>query len=132
MAPAQVKAAHEPSDRPSIRLSLGQHVEVGGRDDEWPEFVFVTTCDGNGWVPSRHLSMSPGSAVVRVEYDTTELATEGGEQVEVLEIDGERLGLVPRSMRWRRPGSDQDPGRIRLSRVLTRRACSGAAKIRAP
>ena len=79
--------AHQVPDRAPLQLTVGQIVEVGDRDTEWPEFVFVTAADGTGWVPARHLSGSSGSAVVRTDYDTTELATELGETLQVLAED---------------------------------------------
>lgn len=62
-------------------------MQVGDRDTEWPEFVFVTAADGDGWVPARHLSQSSGTAVVRTAYDTTELPTRVGEELEVIAED---------------------------------------------
>jgi hypothetical protein len=81
------KLAHEIPDRPPLRLSVGQRVDVGDRDTEWPEFVFVTAPQGSGWVPARHLSAPSGSAVVRTEYDTTELPTHLGEVLDVVAED---------------------------------------------
>jgi hypothetical protein len=81
------KVAHEIPDRPPLRLSVGQHVDIGDRDTEWPEFVFVTSPQGAGWVPERHLSIGSGSSVVRTAYDTTELPTRVGEVLEVLSED---------------------------------------------
>jgi variant SH3 domain-containing protein len=79
--------AHEIPDRPPLRVSVGQRVDVGDRDTEWPEFVFVTCRQGSGWVPARHLSASSGSAVVHTEYDTTELPTHVGEVLDVVAED---------------------------------------------
>jgi SH3 domain len=81
------KVAHEIPDRPPLRLSVGQCVDVGDRDTEWPEFVFVTAPQGSGWVPARHLSASSRSAVVRTKYDTTELPTRVGEVLDVVAED---------------------------------------------
>jgi SH3 domain len=60
---------------------------VGERDSEWPAFVLVTAETGSGWVPERHLDRQGASAVVIERYDTTELATEEGEELEVLHED---------------------------------------------
>jgi len=68
-------------------LAVGQRVRVGDRASEWPEFVFVTARDGTGWVPARHLSASTGPAVVQTRYDTTELPTDLGEELEVVAED---------------------------------------------
>jgi SH3 domain len=81
------KMAHEIPDRSPLRLAVGERVEVGERDTEWPEFVFVTCARGSGWVPARHLSASAGTATVRTAYDTTELPTQAGERLEVLDED---------------------------------------------
>ena len=79
--------AHEIPDRAPLRLSVGQRVDVGERDREWPEFVFVTAPQGSGWVPARHLSAASGSAVVQTDYDTTELPTHVGEVLDVIAED---------------------------------------------
>jgi len=93
--------------RPPIALVPGDAVTVGERDVEWPAFVFVTAAGGSGWVPSRCLSADSGEATVTAAYDTTELATAPGDELEVLERDDEggwlrcraadgREGWVPR------------------------------------
>ncbi|MDQ2728585.1 MAG: SH3 domain-containing protein [Actinomycetota bacterium] len=84
-----VRTAHDIPDRPPLRLAVGDEVQVGKRDNEWPHFVFVTVPRGSGWVPGRYLSRSSGLAVVRTPYDTTELPTEVGEVLEVLAEDVE-------------------------------------------
>jgi hypothetical protein len=83
-------ARHRPPRRRPIRLSPGDIVRVGRRDDEWPAFVLVRSGRGTGWVPSRHLEKrADGRAVVLVGYDTTELAIDPGDELEVLERDDE-------------------------------------------
>ncbi len=81
------RVAHEIPDRPPLRLAIGERVNVGDWDQDWPEFVFVTTPHGSGWVPARHLSSTSGSAVARKAYDTTELATNAGDSLEVIDED---------------------------------------------
>src|SRR4051812_46201034 len=80
---------HVPSERPPIRIALGDSVTVGERDTDWPAFVFVTAESGAGWVPSRYLSGEAGRVDVVVAYDTTELATEVGDLLEVVQRDDE-------------------------------------------
>jgi len=80
-------ARHEIPERPPIRVEVGDQVEVGERDSEWPAFVFVTSQKGSGWIPERHLDRQAAGAVVTEEYDTTELPTEEGEELEVLHED---------------------------------------------
>jgi hypothetical protein len=84
---AVAKMAHEIPDRPPLRLTVGERVEVGEQDTEWPEFVFVTSVRGSGWVPAQHLSAPAGTATVRTAYDTTELPTQAGDRLEVLDED---------------------------------------------
>jgi hypothetical protein len=62
-------------------------VQAGQRDTDWPAFVFITTEDGAGWVPERHLDTSADPAVVITAYDTTELATTAGEELAVITQD---------------------------------------------
>lgn len=80
-------AAHDVPDRPPVRVSAGERVEVRERDTEWPAFVFVHAAGGTGWVPARHLSATDGWATVLAGYDTTELATSVGERLEIVERD---------------------------------------------
>lgn len=84
---ARTTSAHELPQRAPIKLAVGEPVMVGDRDTEWPEFVFVTTSHGSGWVPARHLSSDEGAAVVEIAYDTAELAVKAEQEVKVLERD---------------------------------------------
>jgi hypothetical protein len=81
------KVRHQIPDRPSLQLAVGERVDVGDRDSEWPEFVFVTASHGTGWVPARHLSGTSGTVVVQTAYDTSELPTQAGDVVEVVAED---------------------------------------------
>jgi uncharacterized protein YgiM (DUF1202 family) len=81
------KSSHQVPDRPPLRLVAGERVDASERSSEWREFVFVTTERGSGWVPVRHLSGSSGMVTVRTAYDTTELATTAGEDLEVIKED---------------------------------------------
>ena len=100
------RSAHEIPERGPLQLQAGDEVDVGERDEEWPAFVFVTAIQGSGWGPARHLSQDSGRAVVQTPYDTSELATQVGDVLEVLEEDlaggwlrcrarGGRQGWVP-------------------------------------
>ena len=62
-------------------------MQVGEQDSEWPAFVFVTTRNGSGWVPERHLDRQGSRALITEAYDTTELPTEEGEELEGLRED---------------------------------------------
>ena len=84
--------AHAIPERPPLSLASGDVVTVGRRHADWPAFVFVTTVQGSGWVPSRYLSADAGRAVVETPYNTTELATRSGEILEVIDRDDESGG----------------------------------------
>ena len=88
---------HAIPERPPLSLAAGDVVTVGCRDTDWPAFVFVTTTEGSGWVPSRYLSTGAGRAVVETPYDTTELATRSGDILEVIDRDDESGWLWCRS-----------------------------------
>jgi len=81
------QSAHEIPDRPPIQIEVGERVEVGERDREWPAFVFIATSRGAGWVPERHLDRDADGAVVKEAYDTTELPTREGEELEAIRED---------------------------------------------
>lgn len=87
MRRVRARSAHSVPERAAIQLAVGDEVEVGERDSEWPAFVFVTTSTGAGWVPARYLSCLSGHAVMQAAYDTGELATEVGEILEVVVED---------------------------------------------
>jgi hypothetical protein len=89
MSRVRAAAAHEVPDRRPLKIAVGEAVRLGDRDTTWPAFVFVTTDHGEGWVPARHLEISSGGTIVAVAYDTTELATTAGEELEILERDDE-------------------------------------------
>jgi len=81
--------AHVVPDRPPVRVAAGERVEVRERDTTWPAFAFVTTTNGSGWVPARYIrhDVSTRTGVMLEPYDTTELATEAGEELSVVATD---------------------------------------------
>jgi mannose-6-phosphate isomerase-like protein (cupin superfamily) len=100
---------------------------------EWPEFVFVTTAHGSGWVPARCVSASSGSAVARTAYGTTEFSTRVGDVLEVVAEDLISGWLWCRSRDGReRLGADQDPRHreLSISSVTRVRILTGALRDR--
>jgi hypothetical protein len=87
MGKVVARTAHNPPAREPIRLAAGDQVEVGERDTEWPEFVFVTAAAGSGWVPARLVSSALGRATMLEPYNTRELATAIGDDLDVIEED---------------------------------------------
>lgn len=74
------------ASHPAMTVRLGDVVEVGERDDEWPEYRWCTREGGEGWVPDAVLSArSDGTAVAVRDYSTAELSVEPGDEVVVLE-----------------------------------------------
>lgn len=86
-AGARAIAAHALPSRQPLRLRTGDLVAVSKRDTEWPAFVFVECGQGEGWIPSSHLSGTTGEVTVIRAYDTQELATQTGDALEILEAD---------------------------------------------
>ena len=90
--------AHRIPERPPLQLVEGEAVRVGERNTEWLAFVFVTTTHGEGWVPARYVSQTDGRLATMLRgYDTTELSTEPGEMLDVVEEDLESGWLWCRS-----------------------------------
>jgi SH3-like domain-containing protein len=74
------------ASHPAMTLRLGDLVDVGDRDDDWPEYVWCTRDDGEGWVPDEVLSLrGDGSAVALRDYSTAELSVEPGDEVTVID-----------------------------------------------
>lgn len=94
--------SHEIPRRSPIQVEAGDVVRVGRTDSTWPAFVFVTTDQGEGWIPARHLHVNGDVGVAVEAYDTTELAASAGETLEVLRRDDESGWL------WCRDRSGQE------------------------
>ena len=115
MGQVVARAAHAISERSPLQLAVSERVQVGDRDTEWPEFVFVTAARGSGWVPARHLSAASGNAAVTTPYDTTELPTQAGDVLDVLAEDLPSGWLWCRSRSGREGWFHQDDRRPGLS-----------------
>ncbi len=87
MSMVRAVEAHEVPGRPPLRVAAGQRVQAGERDTTWPAFVLVSAEDGSGWVPGRHIDTSSQPPVMLASYDTTELRTNVGELLTVLDHD---------------------------------------------
>jgi hypothetical protein len=84
-------ARHRPPDRTPIAVAEGDEVRTGELDTKWPAFRWCVNAGGRGgWVPDRHLRLTPGGGAVAVrDYDTGELALDPGDEVELEERDRE-------------------------------------------
>lgn len=73
-----------------IRFAEGDIVAVGERDDEWSDFIWTTTADGNaGWAPYDWLKpLGDGRAQALREYSARELDVDIDDEVVVLEEYG--------------------------------------------
>jgi len=70
-----------------LYLKQGDRVSLGHMDDEFPNWIFVTTESGvQGWAPIQYIEQltcgSPG--IFRHDYDALELNTVLGEKLSVL------------------------------------------------
>ena len=130
MTRLRATAAHTIPQRPSIQVTPGQQVQAGQQDTGWPAFVFITTSDGAGWVPRRHLDTSSDPAVVTIAYDTTELATTAGEELTLINQDDPSGWAWVRNAAAGRDGwhcapSSRCPGRDGISSRLDPRRGNG-------
>ena len=78
---------HEIPTRSPLLVRPGEVVEVGERDPTWPAFVYISTENGEGWVPARYLTIIGDEVVVETGYDTKELPTAAGEELEIVVRD---------------------------------------------
>ena len=74
-----------------IRFESGEVIMLGGRDSEFPEFLWATDEQGReGWVhQSKFLLTSEKKAVTTVHYDAAELSVRSGELVSAEEALGD-------------------------------------------
>lgn len=80
MLRARVIAAHRAPEREPIRIAPGDKVTLGGRDGEWPQFVWTTLSEGfSGWIPGNLFDNEQGDATAQSEYDTRELDADIGD-----------------------------------------------------
>lgn len=74
------------SSHPPMSLRRGDVVEVGRRDDEWPEYVWCVREDGEGWVPDVVLTFRDDHTAAAIrDYSTAELSVRPGDEVTVIE-----------------------------------------------
>lgn len=74
----------------NIRFRAGDGLVVGHRNQQYPEFVWCATEDGQaGWVPETRLQMTgPGEAIATSDYDAAQLTVVKDEILDVLERTG--------------------------------------------
>jgi SH3-like domain-containing protein len=72
-----------------VGFAAGDTVQVGERDREWPEYLWVTDADGrSGWVHQRYLDSDRGSAHAMHDYTARELDAEAGQRVALIDEAG--------------------------------------------
>jgi hypothetical protein len=77
---------HSPPDYPAVSWKRGQKLKVGRRDTEWTEFLWCQDDFGqSGWAPEPFLEMDGMTAVLKRDYETTELTVSPGDFVDVVE-----------------------------------------------
>ena len=82
-----VTEAWQATDPDPIVLARGDAVVVGGRDEEWPGFVWCEAPTGrSGWVPAAFLDTPEGRTARATRASSArELTLAAGERVEILE-----------------------------------------------
>lgn len=86
----RVVCDYEPLDREPLNLRTGDRVEVGRRDDTWPDFLWCSCPAGEGWVYEGYLAVEGSTATALRAYETTELTA----------VRGERLAIVGEAGGW--------------------------------
>jgi hypothetical protein len=67
-----------------IRVRAGERVRIGREDEDYPGWRWCAAPDGReGWVPVDVLRQEDGEAVLRIDYEATELDVNPGQQVTV-------------------------------------------------
>lgn len=78
----RVVADHRATYADPLRVRAGDLLQVGGRDEEFPGWVWCTGPDGrSGWVPEKDLERTERGAVARRDYSARELDVRAGEEV---------------------------------------------------
>ncbi|CAB1262246.1 SH3 domain protein [Vibrio cholerae] len=70
-----------------IYLKQGDEVQLGEMDDEFPNWIFVTTDSGvQGWTPAQYIETISGTkkGILLHDYDAVGLNTQFGEKLAVL------------------------------------------------
>ena len=65
-------------------LSKGDIVKTGNEDKEFPGWIWCTTSDNNsGWISQTYLEINKNSAVLKKDYNATELNVDIGQILKV-------------------------------------------------
>ena len=63
-----------------IKFQKGEPLITGGRDDEYPGWILVTTkCGNEGWAPDQYININTVPVTARQDYDAAELSIEIGQ-----------------------------------------------------
>lgn len=83
---ARVIKKHESTYPDPLNLTTGESVSVEPRECEWPGWLWATDREGrSGWVPEAYLTVIDSTAELLRDYNATELDSEAGDNVEILE-----------------------------------------------
>ncbi|MDO9086448.1 MAG: SH3 domain-containing protein [Anaerolineaceae bacterium] len=114
-----VHTAHTSNYPNPIRFQVGDPVQVGKRDEEFPGWIWVITSDGNqGWAPIQYLQIDGFDKTANAlhAYSAWELNTTIGESLTLLyelngwgwvENENKESGWVPLHTIERIVGSDR-------------------------
>jgi SH3-like domain-containing protein len=82
---ARVTRDYKAQYQSPISVAARESVQLGERDDEYPEWQWCRSDAGReGWMPvSLLVPTAPGQAMVTEDYDATELSVIAGETVQI-------------------------------------------------
>lgn len=82
---ARLLNAYRSQHRVPLRFHAGEIVQLGVRDEEWPDFAWVKTGEGRaGWAPVAWLRpLGDGHAEALRDYSAQELDVDSGESVQL-------------------------------------------------
>jgi uncharacterized protein YgiM (DUF1202 family) len=82
---AVVVTAYETPYPDPLKLAQGEVLTIGDRKSDWPGWVWCTDSSGKqGWVPESWLGRNGDRAVLKRDYDATELTVAEGDELVVL------------------------------------------------
>jgi hypothetical protein len=122
-----VKIAYKSKYPNPIHFQVGDSVEIGIQDEEFPGWIWVITADGNqGWAPIQYLQIDTfgKNAIAFQEYSAKELNTRTGELLVLfyefngwgwVENEHKETGWVPLSSIKRMDISDESTDSIELN-----------------
>ncbi|MBU0509237.1 hypothetical protein KKH27_10415 [bacterium] len=85
----RVVESYTASNPDPLNVRMGEKVTLGKRDDEWPGWIWCTDARGqSSWIYESLLQIAGDHALMKEDYDATELTVSEGEELTVLRSVG--------------------------------------------